>query len=296
MKKNCLILTFLATALSAVGQNLQAELPFLPHRDTNHIRTIRLYSVNEQTGERKQGYTVYYDRRGYPADTNTRNVFDSQGRLTLQEAYKWVSSTANPMPRRVVERRDSIAYAVDGTVKYYKSEHFDKDYNSWVEYLFHSRTTHPRYGLTDLVYLSKWHNDWIDTIRFRREYDSEGHLMREHYDTEEGYERRFFYDASGRLAASRTIYYESWDTLNYNYDSRGKLVTQTGKLYDIDFEADVTVSFRPDGTVRERREHWISYEDPTFSEDDLYRYDHRGVLIYEKTATGIKEYEIEYWE
>ncbi len=295
MKKAGLISLFLVALLSAWGQKRGAELHFLPYRDTNHIKTIQAYSVDAQTGERKKGYTEHYDRYGYQADTNCRNVYDGQGRLTLQEMYQWVSSTANPIPRREVVHRDSISYAPDCTVEYCKRESFSSDY--LLEYHFYSRTIHPRFGLTDIAYLLKWHNGcWVDTIRLHREYDSDGRLMHEHYDTDDGYKRRLYYDASGRVVASSAIYYETWDTLDYNYDSRGKLVSQTGKVYDLYYEADVTISFRPDGTISERREHWINNEDPSFSEDDYYRYDERGVLIYLKEDDRIKEYEIEYWE
>ena len=94
--------------------------------------------------------------------------------------------------------------------------------------------------------------------------------------------------------ASRTFYYESWDTLDYHYDADGVLVSQTGKLYDLDMEADVTITFRPDGTRKERREHWINYEDPTDISDEIIRYDERDEIVYEKGPWGITEYEIEY--
>ncbi len=296
MKKAGLILTFLVALLPAWGQSRNMELPFLPYRATNHIKTIQAYSINAQTGERKKSYTEHYDRRGYDADTNCRNVYDRQGRLTLQERYRWVSSTANPTPRRELSGRNSLVYAPDGTVEYYKSEIFGGHYAGLTEYQLYSSTVHPRFGLTELVYLCKYNNEWVDTVRLYREYDSVGNLVRELCDAEDGYERRLYYDASRRVVASRTYNYESWDTLDYNYDLQGKLVSQTGKLYDIDYEADITVSFRPDGTVSERREHWINTEDPSEFEDAFYRYDERGFLVYEKDAAGIKEFEVEYWE
>ena len=123
-------------------------------------------------------------------------------------------------------------------------------------------------------------------------------MLHEYCDDEgSGYrDRNLFYDASGRIVASRTYYYESWDTLDYNYDANGVLVSQTGKLYDLGLEADVTITFRPDGTRKERREHWINYDDPMDIADEYYRYDEHDVLIYAKTPMDIIEYEIEYWE
>lgn len=96
--------------------------------------------------------------------------------------------------------------------------------------------------------------------------------------------------------AGRTEYYESCDTLDYHYDANGLLVSQTGKLYDLDMEVDVTVTFRPDGTRRERREHWINYDDPTDVSDDIIRYDEHDVVVYWKSPQGVIEYEIEYWK
>ena len=137
-----------------------------------------------------------------------------------------------------------------------------------------------------------------DTLRFSREYAPDGRLLHEYCDDEgDGYrDCVFYYDASGRIVANRTYYYESWDTLDYNYDANGVLVSQTGKLYDLGMEADVTIIFRPDGTRRERRERWVSYEEPSDTSDEYYRYDEHDVLVYEKAPWGITEYEIEYWE
>ena len=298
MKKAGIILMFVAMFLPARGQNPLLDLPFFPTRDTNHIHEIRTYTIDTMTRERKLKCTEHYDRHGYCSDSTYRNVYDNRGRLILQETYQWVSSTGNTKPRREVLSRCSIDYAADGTVQHVNTESFGKYYEGESNYYLNMQNVHPRFGLMECVYLSKWKQS-VDTIRFLREYDSVGRLLRDYCNVENlsGYrDAEYFYDASGRLTACRNYYYESWDTLDYNYAPDGTLISQTGKMYDLDMEADVTITYRPDGTRQERREHWVVYSNPDDISDEYMRYDQRGVLVYWKSPAGITEYEIEYWE
>ena len=300
MKKTGLILLFFATFLSAMGQGPLMDLPYFPSHTDKHIRVIRTYNIDTLSGARQLKHTEHYDRHGYCADTAYRNVYDNQGRLVLHETYQRVSSSANPMPRRELMSRCSIEYAPDGVVQHVKRESFGKYHEGVSEYHLYSHKVHPRFGLTEYVYVIDWGREYRDTLRYLWEYDSAGRMLHEYCnDGVDGYhDRTLFYDASGRIVASRTYYYESWDTLDYNYDANGVLVSQTGKLYDLDMEADVTITFRPDGTRKERHEHWKIYDDPTDTEpsDEYYRYDEHDVLIYTKDPMGITEFEIEYWE
>ncbi len=298
MKKAGLILLFVAMVLPAMGQSALMDLPYFPTHTAKPIKVIRTYSVDTLTGARMLKRTEYYDRHGYSADTAYRNVYDDLGRLVLHETYQWVSSSANPMPRRELMSRCSFEYAADGIVQHVKRESFGKYHECGSEYQLYSHKVHPRFGLTECVYVIDWGKEYSDTLRYLCEYDSAGRMMHEYCNDEgSGYrDRNLFYDALGRIVASRTYYYESWDTLDYNYDANGILVSQTGKMYDLDMEADVTITFRPDGTRKERREHWINYDDPMDISDEYYRYDERDVLVYAKSPMGIIEYEIEYWE
>ena len=298
MKKVGLILILVAMFLSAKGQDQLLDLPYFPSHTLEHIKVKRTYSVDTLTGERKLIHTERYDRHGFSADTSCRNVYDERGRLIMQETYHWISSSSNPMPRREISWRCSIEYNSDGAVKYVKHESFGKYCEGVTECFLVSHKEHPLSGLTECVYSIGWGEGYQDTLRFSREYDADGHLLHEYCSDEgSGYrDKNFFYDASGRIVASRTYYYESWDTLDYNYDVNGALISQTGKLYELDMEADVTITFRPNGTRRERKEHWIVYSDPTQESDELFLYDEHDVLVYEKTPRGILEYEIEYWE
>lgn len=297
MKKMVLILLMMAAVLSATAQDPLADLPWLPSRDTNHIRTKRAYYTDNRTGERQLLFTVQYDRHGFYADSTHHNVYDSQGRLTMQEVYTWVSSTANPIPHRKTKERWSIEYAYDGAVQHIRHEFNGYGQSDVEDYCLHSRKVHPRFGLTDCIFIYNGNNT-SDTLGFHREYDSAGHLLREWCSEglEEYGDFRYSYDASGRLATRVNIYYESWDSLSYHYDPHGVLTSATGKAYDLDMEADVTITFRPDGTRLEGREHWIVYSDPSYSEDNYIRYDEHGLEVYRKAVHGIEEYEIEYWE
>ena len=298
MKKAGLILLFVAMVLPAMGQWALMDLPYFPTHTAKPIKVIRAYSIDTLSGARMLKHTECYDRHGYSADTAYRNVYDDQGRLVLHETYQWVSSSANPMPRRELMSRCSFEYAADGIVQHVKREGFGKYHEGVSEYHLYSHKVHPRFGLTECVYVIDWGKEYSDTLRYLCEYDSVGRMLHEYRNDEgDGYrDRKLFYDALGRIVASRTYYYESWDTLDYNYDANGVLVSQTGKMYDLDLEADVTITFRPDGTRKERREHWINYDDPMDIADEYYRYDEHDVLIYEKTPMGIIEYEVEYWE
>lgn len=295
MKKAGLILTFIAMILPSMGQNPSLELSYFPLHTDKHIKVIRTYSVDALSGVRILKNTEHYDRYGYRDDSVYHNVYDDQGRLVLQETYQWISTSANPVPRRKVLSRFSFEYTADGIVQHVRNESFGKYYEGVTEYHLISHTVHPRFGFTECAYVNLSSSD---TLRFLREYASDGRLLHEYCNDEgAGYRDRVFYsDASGRIVASRTFYYESWDTLDYHYDADGVLVSQTGKLYDLDMEADVTITFRPDGTRKERREHWINYEDPTDISDEIIRYDERDEIVYEKGPWGITEYEIEYWE
>lgn len=298
MKKTGLILLFVAMVLPAMGQWALMDLPYFPTHTAKPIKVIRAYSIDTLSGARMLKHTEYYDRHGYSADTAYRNVYDDLGRLVLHETYQWVSSSANPMPRREMMSRCSFEYAADGIVQHVKRESFGKYHEGVSEYRLYSHKVHPRFGLTECVYVIDWGKEYSDTLRYLCEYDSVGRMLHEYCNDEgDGYrDRKLFYDALGRIVASRTYYYESWDTLDYNYDANGILVSQTGKMYNLDMEADVTITFRPDGTRKERREHWINYDDPMDISDEYYRYDERDVLVYAKSPMGIIEYEIEYWE
>lgn len=300
--------------LPVAAQDAEVDLPFLPYRDTNHVRTMRIYRVDTLTGERELQQTNHYDRHGFMYDSLDVLVYDSKGRLTEYVHRVLRSTPRNPMPQVEVVRRISVEYDADGTVRRVRRVDCGNPDSVYTTYECISYKRHPRFGLIDYTFLvtcSIW-DDYVDTAFFRREYDEKGHLLREesrkYADDGDGYYYvQYYYDASGRRIAESGSYYESADTLNYHYDERGVLTGMTGIIYDLDIVVEVEISYRPDGTRSEMRQRWHPYvvdpENPMndkLSEDydvAYTRYDSHGMAVYQKyPGWPVSEWEIEYWE
>lgn len=287
------------------------DLPWLPFRDTTGLRTLRTYRIDTLTGERKLICTEHYDRHGFQVDSMGRPTYDAQGRLT-----EYVNMGYTYLPDNVVRLRESwrcnINYGPDGTVQRIESVYPAEDLSYYDTYELVSHKVHPKYGLLEYSFRrSRSYDDYIDTVFLRREYDAQGHLLREEYNStndfedDDSYNFRYYYDASGRRIASRGYYYESSDSMNYVYDAQGVLTGIKGIIYDLGMEADVEILCRPDGSYIERWEYWYvyetDYEEPGIRrlsakpEVYYYRYNEKGQVIYEKDP-GIIEYEREYWE
>ena len=317
MKKiKVILLAFCAMAsiVPAAAQDAEVDLPFFPYRDTNHVRTMRIYRVDTLTGERKLQQTNHYDRHGFMYDSLDVLVYDSKGRLTECVHRVLRKTPRGPKPQVEVSRRFSVDYDADGTVRRVRRVDDGNPDSVYTTYERISYKRHPRFGLTDYTFLitcSIW-DDYVDTAFFRREYDEKGHLLREasRKDADDGdgyYDVQYYYDASGRRIAERGYYYESADTLNYHYDERGVLTGMTGIIYDLDIEVEVEISYRPDGTHSEMWQRWHPYvvdpENPMndkLSEDydvAYTRFDSHGMAVYQKyPGWGVTEWEIEYWE
>ena len=305
-----LILCMMGYIMPVVAQDQQVDLPWLPYRDTNGIRTIRNYKVDTLTGERKLLWTDHYDRHGFKYDSSDVLVYDSQGRLTEYVQYRTTYIPDNT-PRVYESWRCKISYAPDGAVQRVENLYPQSGSHTY-ELLTHKR--HPKYGLLDYTFRRTYNREGkdieVDTVFFRREYDAQGHLLHEEWYSIEFDDNfsdiTYRYDASGRRIAMRGYYYEFSDTLDYLYDAQGVLTGMKGVYYDLGLEAEVEIRCRPDGTRIDAKEYWRVYEDDPdnpegFRLSEPYanykRYDDRGMLIYEKDdPSGILEYEIEYWE
>lgn len=312
MKKiKVILLAFcaLASIVPAAAQDPMGDLPWTPFRDTTGLRTLRTYRIDTLTGERKLICTDHYDRHGFLTDSLDRFVYDAQGRLT-----EYVNMGYTYLPDNVSRLRESwrcnITYGPDGTVQRIESVY--PDYSSHVTYELVSHKVHPKYGLLEYSFRhSGTYQDYIDTVFLRREYDAQGHLLHEEFNSTIGfefdnaYDIRYYYDASGRRIASRGYYYESSDSMNYVYNAQGVLTGIKGIIYDLGMEADVEILCRPDGSYIERWEYWYDYE-TDYEEPGIrrlsakpavyyYRYNEKGQVIYKKDL-GIIEYEREYWE
>lgn len=284
----------------------------LPTRDTTGLRTIRSYRIDTLTGERKLAWTEDFDRHGFLADSLDRLTYDAQGRLTEYVRRK-TTYVPDSSPRLIVSWRCRITYSADGTVQRIENEYPDEG-PSQVSYELLTHKVHPKYGLLEYSFRrSGTYEDYIDTVTLRREYDAQGHLLREEFiskfglEYENNYDIHYYYDASGRRIASRGYYYESSDSMNYVYNAQGVLTGIKGIIYDLGMEADVEILCRPDGSYIERREYWYVLE-PDAEKDWIwtretsknsavfyFRYNEKGQLIYENWY-GIIEYEREYWE
>lgn len=305
-----LIFFAVGCVMPAAAQDPMVDLPWLPTRDTTGLRTLRVYRVDTLTGERKLAWTKDYDRHGFLADSLDKLTYDAQGRLTEYVRRKTTYVPDN-IPRLIESWRCRITYDADGTVQRIENVYPDQD-SSQVTYELVSHKVHPKYGLIEYSFRrSGTYEDYIDTVFFRREYDAQGHLLHEEFNSTIGFEYdnvydiRYYYDASGRRSAYRGYYYECSDSMDYVYDAQGVLTGMKGLFYDLGMEADVVVRCRPGGTRIEAWEYWREYvDDPEgpsgfkLSDDAAVyhmRYDERGALVYQKDPSGIMEYERVYW-
>ena len=306
-----LTLCVLASIVPASAQNPMVELPWLPTRDTTGLRTLRVYRVDTLTGERKLTRTEKYDRYGFMVDSLDRLTYDAQGRLT-EYVRRNTTYVPDNIPRVKESWRCRITYDADGIVERIENEYPSSSSYFTYEFLWHRM--HSKYGLLDYTFVRHGFTNYDDIVSLKREYDDAGHLLRESVltngliDGESDYVIRYRYDALGRRTTCVGAYYESADSMTYQYDEQGVLIGMMGGYYGQDMEADVVVRCRPDGTYIEKYEYW--YDLGWDAEDDsqwvrlspdkpdvyYFRYNEKDVLIYQKDSSGIMEYERDYWE
>ena len=127
--------------------------------------------------------------------------------------------------------------------------------------------------------------------------------MKQYSNYEDNHEDLFFhYRTDGRVDYRIGYYYEWSDSLSYHYDANGVLTHMTGRIYDLDMEADVIIRCQPDGRRIEERQTWYTYEEDGLSTTgtlEIDEYDSHGLLIrcrMEGRKTPSYEREIDYWE
>ena len=309
MKKIVFIL-LIATCTTAMAQ--EVSLPWIPGRDTNHIRTIRYFSYDTTTMERKLIYTENYDRHGYLTHPLTRLTYNEQGLLTQNAVLREVLSSNGTVERLDTSSVFDISYSSDGVIQRIKEVrygyyHSPKDDTVIVIYELLTHKSHPDFGLLDYTFNCCWTSNgepvYCDTIYLRREYDDQGRLLK-HYTNYEDDRKNYtyHYHTDGRIDYRIGFYYEWWDSLSYHYNEKGVLTHMTGRLYDLEAEADVFIRCQPDGRRIEERQTWYTYEEDGLSTTgtlDILEYDSHGLLIRSRTEgrkTPYFECEIDYWE
>lgn len=300
----CMVLSY----FPVFAQGPQVDLPWMPPRDTNHIKTIRYYKYDTVTLERTLNYTENYDRHGYQTHPLTSLTYNDQGLLTRRVGLRERFSAANPTGWIDTADIWDIYYSSDGEVLRVKNEWYGYYHNpghdtNSDEFELVAHKTHPVYGLLDYTfrgcYISNGELFECDTFYYRHEYDDKGHLLRQYTnygDTRE--DLTYHYHPDGRVDYRIGYYYESWDSLSYHYDANGLLTHMTGKLYVLDMEADLTILCHPDGRRIEERQVWRAYEQEGES-TEIHEYDSHGLLLRSRIVGSKVPYydrEIDYWE
>ena len=285
-----------------MAQGPSVDLPWMPTRDTNHIKTIRYYKYDTVTLERTLNYTENYDRHGYLTSPLTQLTYNDKGQLTRRVSLEKHSNIANPMGWIDTAEVWDIRYSPDGVIQQINAVFQESGLTTVYSFDLISHKSHPVYGLLDYTFnwcRSNGEVTYCDTIYYRREFDENGRLLRvnENYDDMSD-EVTYHYRPDGRVDYRVGYYYEWWDSLSYHYDENGVLTHQTGKLYDLDMEADVTIRCQPDGRKIEEHQVWRTYEEEGES-TYVHEYDSRGLLLRSRiigSKAPFYECEIDYWE
>ena len=306
--RGILLICMVFSSLVAMAQEAQVDLPWMPARDTNHIKTIRYYKYDTVTLERTLHYTENYDRHGYQTHPLTKFTYNDQGLLTRQVGLRERFSSANPMGWIDTADILDIYYSSDGEILRVKNEWYGYYHNpghdtNKYDFELISHKTHPAYGLLEYTFrgcfISNGELFESDTFYYRREYDDKGRLLRQYTNYGDNREDiNYHYRPDGRVEYRIGYYYESWDSLSYHYDANGVLTHMTGKLYDLDMEADVYIRCQPDGRRIEERQVWRAYEQEGES-TEIHEYDSHGLLLRSRVIGSKAPYfdrEIDYWE
>ena len=305
-----IITMVLAPCLSwAQGGWTGTDMPWMPHRDTNHIHIIRTYDIDTVTMERKLVTTIEYDRHGYQVSPSTLLTYNEKEQLV-----KYVLVGKNQQGEYAdTSSVYKIQYNPDGVVcNVTYTEYYSGD-SSLNTYELITYRTHPTHGVLDCSYLvthkkAFYYPDgpsvFQDTAYFRQQFDKNGHLLhRTIFDnfTMEYTILNYHYDAIGLLTYRTGEYFEFADSLVYQYSADGKLTGMTGTYYDLEEEGDVVIRCRPDGKPIEEMIRWHSYVDNPYpyqqTQDILY--DSHGLMVSSRLVGPDAHYivrEIEYWE
>ena len=303
------------SGFAAMAQVPQVVLPWMPSRDTNHIRTIRNYSYDTVTLERELVSTWNYDRHGYHVGPHDSLTFNEQGLLTRRVGMVLRWPVRDPRERLDTTSIRDISYSPDGVIQRIKNLYIDvnpvdaNDRDTTTStYELISYKSHPTFGLLEYTfngcYTDKGELLYCDTVFYRREYDEQGRLLRQYTNYMDNPEDiTFHYRPDGRVDYRVGYYYEWSDSLSYHYDANGVLTHMTGKEYSLGMEADLFIRCQPDGRRIEAHLVWHVYDDDEGVIDDgdteIQEYDSHGLFIrsrIEGHKVPDQEREIDYWK
>lgn len=298
-------------------------LRFLPSRMANHVRTVRGYRLpTEASGARRLVETTRYDRQGYMTyhrhgsemPDSIECTYDSLNRLVQSKRAerRWDNDSQRMVWSSLIV--ENIDYTPDGLVSLDRMVIYDR-VNSIIDttVITYSliRLERSGRGVTecDYAYCERGLLDEVvtvetDTCRFRREYDTEGHLLRQTYTDEVGsrgldnYKVSYAYDREGRVLYEITCVYGGCDSMAYRYGAKGNVVEKSGKSWVQGIESDIIVRFSPEGFPLERTEVFYPPEGDESAERSTTRtwYDAKGSVVRKENSDYTLEYDVEYWE
>ena len=318
-----LVLVGCWVAANAQMSEVNDCLRFLPSRMANHIRTVKAYRLStEAAGARRLVATTRYDRQGYKTyhrqgsemPDSIECTYDSLNRLVQwkRAECRWDNDSQRMVWSSLFI--ENLDYTPDGLVSLVQTFTYDRvnskiDTTVIIYRLIRLECSDRGVTACNYAYYEResshgMKEEQTDTCLFRREYDTEGHLLHQTYTDEVGsrgldnYEERYAYDRQGRVLYKISCSYGGCDSLAYRYGAQGNVVEMSGKSWVQGIESDVIVRFSPDGFPLERTE--ISYppEGDESAERSVTRtwYDAKGGVVREEKTDYTTEYEVEYWE
>ena len=310
-------------AASAQMSEVNDCLRFLPSRMANHVRSVKEYQLStEAAGTRKLVATIRYDRQGYMTyhrqgsemPDSIECTYDSLNRLVQwkRAERRWDNDSQRMVCSSLIV--ENLDYTPDGLVSLDRMVIYDRVNSKIDTTVITYRFIHLErsgWGVTacDYAYCERGSLDEVvtvetDTCRFRREYDTKGHLLRQTYTDEVGsrgldsYKVSYAYDREGRVLYEITCSYGGCDSMAYRYGAKGNVVEKSGKSWVQGIESDIIVRFSPEGFPLERTVVFYPQEGDESWEPSVTRtwYDAKGSVVRKENSDYTIEYEVEYWE
>lgn len=326
MKKRLVLTVVLVgcwVAANAQMSEVSDCLRFLPSRMANHVRTVKEYRLStEATGTRSLVATIRYDRQGYMTyhrhglemPDSIECTYDSLNRLVQWKSAerRWDNDSQRMVRGSLIV--ENFDYTPDGLVSLVRTVIYDRvnakiDTTVITYRLIHLERSGRSISACDYAYYERGSLGEVvtvetDTCRFRRAYDTEGHLLHQTYTDEVGsrgldnYEERYAYDREGRVLYEITCSYGGCDSMAYRYGAEGNVVEKSGKSWVQGIESDIIVRFSPEGFPIERTEVFYPPEGDESAERRVTRtwYDAKGSVVRKENPDYTMEYEVEYWE